>query len=88
MKCYSPFRLERKSEEYARKFKESKVITITAVMIPKPVPTRMGALSFVRKERKTCPHYLTTFCESTFYRQCSFQYFYVFIGDLVERTLD
>lgn len=55
MTCYFLFSsLEKVYEAYARKFKETKGISITALMIPKPVPTGQA---FGMKERITFPHY-------------------------------
>lgn len=57
MNCYFPFRGLEKSEEYAKKLKETKGLSITLLMIPKPVPIRIDALSFGMKERIAFLHY-------------------------------
>lgn len=66
--------------------KLTKDISTTALMILRLVLTRINALSFSEKEKIISPYYF--FCEFAFYRQHSISGFHVFIGNIVERTLN
>lgn len=67
--------------------KLTKDISTTVLMILRPVPTRVNALSFSMKERIIFPHSLF-FVNLHFIGNIHFQYVYVFIDNIVERTLD